>query len=148
MSSAEAEYNALAHSMQCTSNTRQVVHEINGNHPESPLSIALFCDSQSALKIREKTIIVWTTDNGSPVGQIGRMNDRFVRGGKMYLTENGLNAPFIVNCPGIVPSNVVTDALVDFTDLLPTFCELTNIELPDDYRPDGESFASIFEKVQ
>ena len=53
MSSAEAEYNALAHAMQCTSNTRQVIHEINGNHPDSPLSIPLFCDSQSALTIGE-----------------------------------------------------------------------------------------------
>ena len=53
MSSAEAEYNALAHAMQCTSYTRQVIHKINGNHPDSPLSIPLFCDSQSALTIGE-----------------------------------------------------------------------------------------------
>ena len=53
MSSAEAEYNALAHAMQCTSNTRQVIHELNGNHPDTPLSIPFFCDSQRALTIRE-----------------------------------------------------------------------------------------------
>lgn len=100
-------------------------------------------DALDELKIRDNTIIVWTTDNGTGVGQIGRMNDRYVRGGKMHLTENGLNAPFIVNCPGIVPSGVVTDALVDFTDLLPTFCDLAGVEKDRNFTYDGHSFAPL-----
>ncbi|MDN5216854.1 sulfatase-like hydrolase/transferase [Fulvivirgaceae bacterium BMA12] len=95
------------------------------------------------LKIRDNTIIVWTTDNGTGVGQIGRMNGRYVRGGKAYLTENGLNAPFIVNCPGTVPQGVVTEALVDFTDLLPTFCDLAGAEIDENFVYDGHSFAPL-----
>lgn len=94
------------------------------------------------LKIRDNTIIVWTTDNGTAVGQIGHMNGRAVRGGKTYLTENGVNAPFIVNCPGIVPEGVVTEALIDFTDILPTFCELAGAEMDNNFTYDGHSFAS------
>ncbi len=95
------------------------------------------------LKIRENTIIVWTTDNGTGVGQIGRMNGRYVRGGKAHLTENGLNAPFIVNCPGTVPQGVVTKALVDFTDLLPTFCDLAGAAIDQNFVYDGHSFAPL-----
>ena len=51
MSSAEAEYNALAYAMQRTVNSRQVIHEMNGNHPDTPLSIPFLCDSESALII-------------------------------------------------------------------------------------------------
>lgn len=95
------------------------------------------------LKIRDNTIIIWTTDNGTAVGQIGRVNGRYVRGGKMKSTENGVNAPFIVNCPGTVPEGVITDALVDFTDMLPTFCELAGAEIDDKYIYDGLSFAPL-----
>ena len=95
------------------------------------------------LKIRDNTIIVWTTDNGTGGNIIGTRNGRAVRGGKTYLTENGVNAPFIVNCPGKVPGGVVTDALVDFTDILPTFADLGNAKLPIKYIGDGQSFAPL-----
>lgn len=100
-------------------------------------------DALEELKIRENTIIIWTTDNGSAVSRIGKMNGRYVRGGKSHLTENGLNAPFIINCPGIVPAGVVTDALVDFTDLLPTFCDLAGAEIDAGFTYDGYSFAPL-----
>lgn len=95
------------------------------------------------LKIRDNTIIVWTTDNGTANGIIGNRNGKPVRGGKSYLSENGLNAPFIVNCPGIVPEGVVNDALIDFTDILPTFCEIAGITPPSAFEYNGYSFAPI-----
>jgi arylsulfatase A-like enzyme len=95
------------------------------------------------LEIRDNTIVFWTTDNGSSGGLIGHSNGRPVRGGKTFLSENGVNAPFIVNCPGLVPKGVVTDALVDFTDILPTFCELAGVKSSADYTFNGHSFASV-----
>lgn len=95
------------------------------------------------LNIREKTIIVFTTDNGTSGGITGHMNGRTVRGGKAKLTENGPRQPFIVNCPGTVPAGAVTECLTDFTDLLPTFCELAGAELPKDVTLDGHSFAPV-----
>lgn len=96
-----------------------------------------------ALKIRDNTIIVWTTDNGTAGNIIGKRNGKLVRGGKTYLTENGVNSPFIINCPGKVPSGVVSDALVDFTDIFPTFAELANAPIPEAYKGDGFSFAPL-----
>ncbi|MHC4497428.1 MAG: sulfatase-like hydrolase/transferase [Planctomycetota bacterium] len=84
------------------------------------------------LKIRDRTIIIFTTDNGSGGGWTGTRNGRKVRGGKAKKTENGVCEPYIVNCPGLVPQGVVTDALTDFTDLLPTFAELGGAKVPKD----------------
>ena len=53
MSTAEAEYNALAHAMQATVSNRQTIHELYGNHPDTPLSIPFYCDSESALAMGE-----------------------------------------------------------------------------------------------
>jgi len=78
--------------------------------------------------IRDRTIVIWSTDNGSAKGKT---------------TEKGACEPFVVNCPGVVPRGVVTDALVDFTDLLPTFCELAGAELPRGHTIDGRSFAPL-----
>ncbi len=95
------------------------------------------------LEIRDNTLTIWTTDNGTGQGIIGRRDSRYVRGGKMKTSENGINAPFIINWPGTIPEGVVTDALVDFTDMLPTFCELTGAEIDANYEYDGISFAPL-----
>ncbi len=95
------------------------------------------------LGIRRRTIVIFSTDNGSGGGISARMGDRLVRGGKGSLAEPGPCGPFIVNCPGMVPRGVVTDALTDFTDLLPTFAELGGAKVPDDAVVDGKSFAKL-----
>ena len=92
------------------------------------------------LGLRENTIIIWTTDNGTSGGISARMNGRTVKGGKGKISENGCGAPFIVNCPGSVPAGVVTDSLTDFTDMLPTFAELGGAKLPAT-EIDGKSIA-------
>ncbi|MFQ6130479.1 MAG: sulfatase-like hydrolase/transferase [Armatimonadota bacterium] len=97
------------------------------------------------LGIRDRTIVIFTTDNGSGGGITGRINGREVRGGKAKKTENGVCAPFIVNCPGLTPEGVVTDALTDFTDLLPTFCELGAAPVPADLKVDGVSIAPLLQ---
>ena len=95
------------------------------------------------LGIRDRTIVIFTTDNGTGGGSTGTMNGRKVPGGKAKESENGVCAPFIVNGPGRVPAGVVTDALTDFTDLLPTFAELAGAKVPDDWPVDGVSIAPL-----
>jgi arylsulfatase A-like enzyme len=93
------------------------------------------------LNIRDNTIIVWTTDNGTDTSITGHQNGRTVVGAKAKSTEPGLCVPFIVNAPGLVPEGVKTDALVDVTDFLPTFAELGGGKLQEGYTYDGKSFA-------
>jgi len=95
------------------------------------------------LGIRDNTIVVWTTDNGTAGNVIGSKKGKLVRGGKTYLTENGVNEPFIVNCPGKVPEGVVSEALFDFTDLFPTFADIAQADVPTTYQIDGKSFKPV-----
>jgi len=95
------------------------------------------------LGIRDRTILIFSTDNGTSGGFTGTLNGHKVRGGKAKESENGVCAPFIVNGPGLVPAGVVTDALTDFTDLLPTFAELAGAAVPDDWPVDGVSIAPL-----
>ncbi len=107
------------------------------------LLVGRLCKTLDELRIRDRTIIIFTTDNGSGGGHTGTLNGIKIRGGKAKKTENGVCAPFIVNCPGLVPQGVVTDALTDFTDLLPTFAELGGAEVPKDLKIDGVSIAPL-----
>ncbi|QDT43203.1 Arylsulfatase precursor [Gimesia alba] len=93
--------------------------------------------------IRDNTIIIFTTDNGTG-GQRNHRLGHLVRGGKTKMTEqNGTAMPFIVNCPGTVPEGVETNALADFTDILPTFAELGGGKIPAGRVVDGKSFAPL-----
>ncbi len=95
------------------------------------------------LGIRGRTIIFFTTDNGTARSITGHIHGRAVRGGKATLLESGIWEPFIVNGPGIVPEGVVTDALTDFSDMLPTFVELAGADLPAGLTIDGKSIAPV-----
>ncbi len=96
------------------------------------------------LGLRENTIIIFTTDNGSTSSITGKLKGKEVRGGKQKTTENGICVPFIVNCPGIVPAGKVTDALCDITDIFPTCLELAGIKIPGEFTIDGVSQAKVF----
>jgi arylsulfatase A-like enzyme len=100
-------------------------------------------DALDELELREKTIILFTTDNGSTNGILGHRKGEEVKGAKARKIEAGVCEPFIANCPGTVPAGVETDALTDFSDLLPTFVELGGGSVPDDLVIDGKSFAPL-----
>ncbi|MCA9174195.1 MAG: sulfatase-like hydrolase/transferase [Planctomycetales bacterium] len=96
------------------------------------------------LGIRQRTIIVFTTDNGTSGGLRGTVGGVKPSGGKASKFEGGVSEPFIVNCPGVVPAGAETDALTDFSDLLPTFAELGGAEQPANVELDGVSLAPLW----
>ena len=93
--------------------------------------------------IRDNSLVIFTTDNGTARGIEGRLGGRAVKGGKGRLTENGPRQPFIANGPGLVPAGVTSDALTDFSDLLPTFCDLAEVPVPAEHEVDGRSIAPV-----
>ena len=95
------------------------------------------------LGLSNDTIIIWTTDNGTSGRMRGKINGREIRGAKGRSNEPGVCQPFIVWGPGRVPANVTTDALVDVSDLFPTFLELAGIPIPREVTLDGQSFAPL-----
>jgi arylsulfatase A len=81
--------------------------------------------------LRENTIILFAGDNGT------------AGDGKGDATELGVRVPLIVNCPGVVKADVVSDELVDLSDVLPTLADFAGAGLPKDRTIDGRSFAPI-----
>ncbi len=95
------------------------------------------------LGLRERTIIVFASDNGTAKYGI---EHAFIRGRPIYgmketMFEGGSRVPLIVNWKGNVAPGRTSDDLIDFTDLLPTFAELAGARLPASPVLDGRSFA-------
>ncbi|MCC9655045.1 sulfatase family protein [Rhodopirellula halodulae] len=91
------------------------------------------------------TVVIFTSDNG-PVWY-DKDTDRFehdsagaLRGMKADAWEAGHRMPFIVRWPGTVPAGSDSDQLVCFTDLMATFAEAWQVELPANAGPDSFSF--------
>jgi arylsulfatase A len=80
--------------------------------------------------LREKTLLIFTGDNGTNAKIVSKLNGRSVQGGKNHLNDAGTRVPFIVNWPGIAPRGKVVEDLIDFTDLLPTFAEVSGANIP------------------
>ncbi|HOX38514.1 MAG TPA: sulfatase-like hydrolase/transferase [Candidatus Brocadiia bacterium] len=93
------------------------------------------------LGLREKTLILFTGDNGTGRGIVSRFKGRDVPGEKSFTTDGGTHVPLICNCPGMIPGGRVTQDLVDFTDFLPTLAEAAGASLPSGVGIDGHSFA-------
>jgi arylsulfatase A-like enzyme len=93
------------------------------------------------LGIRDDTIIIWTTDNGTSSNITGTRNGRRVQGGKAKTIEAGINSPFIVNAPGRTPVGIESNALFTIADMLPTFAELAGAEVAPQFVYDGVSVA-------
>lgn len=89
--------------------------------------------------LRKNTGVMFTTDNGTGTGISYPFMGEERKGEKARPTDGGTHAPLIVNCPGVVPSGIVTDDLVDFSDFMPTLAEIGEAKLPD-VTLDGRSF--------
>ncbi|MEL7121965.1 MAG: sulfatase-like hydrolase/transferase [Bacteroidota bacterium] len=103
-------------------------------------------ESLEETKIRDNTLIVWTTDNGTAGKITGTYQGRKVKGGKSKTTEPGICAPFIVSWPDQIESNQTSDALIDFTDLFPTFLDIAGYtfqNLEEGHVIDGKSFKDV-----
>jgi len=92
------------------------------------------------LGLRENTLIVFSTDNGT-VGQPNTIGGRKINGVKGTLLEGGSRVPLIANWKGVAPTGRVLKDLVDFSDILPTFVEVAGAKLPTSVSYDGRSFA-------
>lgn len=90
--------------------------------------------------LRENTLVLFTSDNGTPKNVTVRARDKTFKGGKGELTDAGTHVPLLASWPGQVPEERVSNALIDFSDFLPTLADLAGASLPQDRRIDGTSF--------
>ena len=105
--------------------------------------VGMILDHLKKLKLDQKTIVFFTSDNG-PVSVGGRSVEFFdsngpFRGAKRDLYEGGIRVPMIVWWPGNIEPNTVSDTVWSLTDILPTVVDLAGIKT--NYVSDGESIA-------
>jgi arylsulfatase A-like enzyme len=91
------------------------------------------------LNLRERTLILFFSDNGSPREVRSRMGDRIIQGGKGLTTDEGTHVPLIANWTGVTPKGKVSDDLIDSTDFLVTMTEAAGARLGSEVY-DGRSF--------
>jgi uncharacterized sulfatase len=80
----------------------------------------------------DNTVVIFVSDNGSNTER-----------SKYTLYEPGVHIPMIIRWPGHVTPGTVTDALVDFTDIMPTLMEIAGSE--PDVDMDGKSLVPLME---
>jgi N-acetylgalactosamine-6-sulfatase len=115
---------------------------------DADFHIGRLMDALTEMGLDENTLVIFSSDNGPAhyppaliAGSTGGLKGR-----KADIFQGGVNVPFIIRWSGHVAAGKVdSESVLSTVDLLPTFCELAQMELPATYQPDGESFTSIFD---
>ena len=92
-------------------------------------------DKVKELGLEEKTIIIFSSDNG-PHREGGADPDYFDSNGtytgyKRDLTEGGIRVPMIASWPGKIKEGSRSDLPSAFWDMFPTFAQLAGVEVPE-----------------
>ncbi|MDC1277058.1 sulfatase-like hydrolase/transferase, partial [Algibacter sp.] len=116
------------------------------------------------LNLTDNTLVIFSSDNGPAraaydVEELKLMYDSATgagfdtsasmgitggrKGYKASLFEGGIGVPFIARWPEKIKAGVIDDtSLISAVDLLPTFCDIANAKLPENFKPDGISQVS------
>jgi len=103
--------------------------------------LGLLVKELERLQLRDKTLIVFSGDNGTAARFPTSVDGKPINGYKGQMLEGGSRVPLIANWPGVTPPGKVLKDLVDFSDLYPTFAEVAGAAMPTAIPFDGQSFA-------
>jgi arylsulfatase A-like enzyme len=105
---------------------RQAINEIDW-------SVGQILDALKAEGIDEKTLVIFTSDNGPAIGSAGPLKGR-----KGSTFEGGMRESTVIRWPGKIPAGQDNGELMTTMDLLPTFAKLAGAEIPTDRVIDGK----------
>lgn len=103
------------------------------------------------LKLDDKTLVVFTSDNGGVGGyqaagvkKAKSITDNApLRGGKGMLYEGGTRVPYIARWPGVIAPGQTTATPIITVDMYPTLLEVAGAARPKDYPLDGRSIVPV-----
>jgi arylsulfatase A-like enzyme len=96
------------------------------------------------LKLADRTIIVFTSDNG---GLIGSTSNVPLRVGKGSAYEGGVRVPLIVKWPGVTQPGSVCPTPVISADYFPTLLAMAGASAPKSHTVDGESLVPLLRQT-
>ncbi len=109
---------------------RQAIAEIDW-------SVGTILDTLKANGLDEKTLVIFTSDNGPPKNSL-HASPGPLRGHKGTTFEGGMREPTVIRWPGMIPAGYDNNELMTAMDLLPTFAKLAGADLPTDRVIDGK----------
>ena len=96
------------------------------------------------LKLDEKTIIVFTSDNGGLSTSEGTPTSNApLRMGKGWNYEGGIREPLIIKWPGVTPAGAKCETPVISMDYYPTFLEMAGVASRPEQHIDGVSMVAL-----
>ena len=104
-------------------------------------------DLVKELGLEERTIFVFTSDNGPLYDKLGGTDSEFfesagpLNGRKGSLYEGGIRVPCLVKWPGRIAAGTTSERVTGFEDWMPTFLELIGAKRATPSGLDGISFA-------
>ena len=110
-------------------------------------SIGKIMDKLVTLGIDERTLVIWTSDNGAPMtrtkGSVTRGTNSPLHGRGYTTSEGAFRVPTIMWWPTHISPGTVCQELATTMDLLPTFARLGGAGLPLGRKVDGHDISSL-----
>lgn len=94
-------------------------------------------DTLDELKLKENTVVIFTSDNGYFIGEHGL-------GDKRAAYEEGMRIPMIVRAPNISKAGTTSDSLCLNIDIAPTMLDYAGISIPKEMQ--GRSLRPLLER--
>ncbi len=97
--------------------------------------------------LAEKTLVIWTSDNGAPIkpdrSDLSRGSNRPLFGTGYTTAEGAFRVPTIAWWPGTIPAGTTCEELASTMDLFPTFAKLAGGDAPTDRKIDGRDIRPL-----
>ena len=113
------------------------------------LAVGRLLEQLTQLKVRDNTLIVFSSDNGPETLRRYKGSARswgrtgILRGVKLHTHDGGYHVAGIMNWPSGIQNPRAEHNVASSLDLLPTVCELANAKLPLDRLLDGISLVPL-----
>lgn len=99
-------------------------------------------DELADLKIDDRTLVIFTSDNGPWLAKGEAGGSAFpLRGGKGSSYEGGFRMPCVMRFPGVIPPGSVCHEMATQMDLLPTLARLAGASVP--HPVDGKDITDL-----
>ncbi|BDS05864.1 hypothetical protein NT6N_09040 [Oceaniferula spumae] len=100
-------------------------------------SVGQVLDALKAQGVDDKTIVIFSSDNGPSKG-VKLSSAGPLKGAKGSYFDGGPRVPGVIRAPGRIPAGQSIDELMTAMDLLPTFAKLSGGKVPTDRVIDGK----------
>jgi arylsulfatase A-like enzyme len=94
-------------------------------------------DAVERCGIADRTLVIWTSDNGAVEWDPRQGSNEPLRGWGYNTSEGAQRVPFVARLPGIIPEGSVCREVSSMMDLLPTIAGLAGTDIPETRQIDG-----------